>query len=125
MASVRQATRALFVKTRSAKDCSIAAQKQGYLFPSTMAGIWQPLQLNLPHTPIHDMVLHERDDDLILATHGRSFWILDDISPLRQMAEVKADADITLSIRRAQVIVSKVAHGHRLKCKPARMHPMA
>lgn len=59
-------------------------------------GIWQPLQLNLPHTPIHDMVIHERDDDLILATHGRSFWILDDISPLRQMTEVKADADITL-----------------------------
>jgi hypothetical protein len=47
-------------------------------------GNWQPLQLNLPNTPIHDMIIH--DDDLAVATHGRSFWVLDDISPLRQAA---------------------------------------
>ena len=46
-------------------------------------GHWQPLQLNLPVTPIHDMVIH--GNDLTVATHGRAFWILDDISPLRQM----------------------------------------
>jgi hypothetical protein len=43
---------------------------------------WQPLQLNLPHTSMRDLVIH--DDDLIVATHGRSFWILDDVTPLRQ-----------------------------------------
>jgi len=43
---------------------------------------WQPLQLNLPHTSMRDLALH--GDDLIVATHGRSFWILDDITPLRQ-----------------------------------------
>jgi hypothetical protein len=43
---------------------------------------WQSLQLNLPTTPIHDLAI--KDDDLIAATHGRSFWILDDVSPLRQ-----------------------------------------
>jgi photosystem II stability/assembly factor-like uncharacterized protein len=43
---------------------------------------WQPLQLNLPHTSMRDLWIH--DNDLIVATHGRSFWILDDISPLRQ-----------------------------------------
>ena len=45
-------------------------------------GQWQPLQLNLPHTSMRDLVVHGQD--LILATHGRSFWILDDLSPLRQ-----------------------------------------
>ncbi|HEX3660549.1 MAG TPA: hypothetical protein VHU89_03920 [Acidobacteriaceae bacterium] len=45
---------------------------------------WQPLQLNLPVTSIRDMDIH--DNDLIVATHGRSFWILDDIAPLRQAA---------------------------------------
>jgi len=44
---------------------------------------WQPLQLNLPHTSMRDLAIH--GDDLIVATHGRSFWILDDITPLRQM----------------------------------------
>jgi photosystem II stability/assembly factor-like uncharacterized protein len=43
---------------------------------------WQPLQLNLPHTSIRDLAIH--GDDLIVATHGRSFWILDDITPLRE-----------------------------------------
>jgi len=44
---------------------------------------WQPLQLNLPHTSMRDLAIH--GDDLIVATHGRSFWILDDITPLRQL----------------------------------------
>ncbi len=42
---------------------------------------WQSLQLNLPHTSMRDLVVH--DQDLIVATHGRSFWVLDDIGPLR------------------------------------------
>jgi hypothetical protein len=44
---------------------------------------WQSLQLNLPVTPIHDLVVQETD--LVAATHGRSFWILDDVTPLRQL----------------------------------------
>ncbi len=44
---------------------------------------WQPLQLNLPHTSMRDLWI--RDADLIVATHGRGFWILDDITPLRQV----------------------------------------
>jgi hypothetical protein len=46
---------------------------------------WQLLQLNLPHTSMRDLAIH--GDDLIVATHGRSFWILDDITPLRQLNE--------------------------------------
>ncbi len=44
---------------------------------------WQPLQLNLPDTPIRDLVV--KNDDVVLGTHGRGFWILDDINPLRQL----------------------------------------
>ena len=44
---------------------------------------WQPLRLNMPATSIRDLVI--KDDDIVVATHGRSFWILDDISPLRQL----------------------------------------
>ncbi len=44
---------------------------------------WQPLRLNMPATSIRDLVV--KDDDLVVGTHGRSFWILDDITPLRQI----------------------------------------
>lgn len=46
---------------------------------------WQSLRLNMPATSIRDLVI--KDDDLVIATHGRSFWILDDITPLRQLNE--------------------------------------
>jgi len=68
-------------------------RQAGLLFAGTEFGVyvsfndgaeWQPLQLNLPVTSVRDMVVH--GDDLIVATHGRSFWILDDITPLRQAA---------------------------------------
>ncbi|HKW87532.1 MAG TPA: hypothetical protein VJN21_02125 [Candidatus Acidoferrales bacterium] len=63
------------------------------VYVSFMGGsAWRPLQLNMPKTPIRDIAIH--DADMVVATHGRSFWILDDITPLRQFnAEVgKADA---------------------------------
>ena len=47
---------------------------------------WQSLQLNLPVVSVRDMAMH--GDDLVVATHGRAFWILDDMAPLRQAAEV-------------------------------------
>ncbi len=67
-------------------------QKKGLLFAGTELGIyvsfddgdhWQPLQLNLPVASVRDITIH--GDDLVIATHGRSFWILDNITPLRQM----------------------------------------
>ncbi len=45
---------------------------------------WNPLRLNMPATSIRDLVIH--GDDVVVGTHGRSFWILDDITPLRQLA---------------------------------------
>ncbi|MEO6538071.1 MAG: hypothetical protein ABIT07_06185, partial [Ferruginibacter sp.] len=46
---------------------------------------WQSLRLNMPATSIRDLVI--KDDDLVIGTHGRSFWILDDITPLRQLTK--------------------------------------
>jgi photosystem II stability/assembly factor-like uncharacterized protein len=53
---------------------------------------WQPLRLNMPATSIRDLVIH--DDDIVVGTHGRSFWILDDMTPLRQL-DAKAMANET------------------------------
>ena len=51
---------------------------------------WQSLQMNLPPTSIRDLVVH--GDDVVVGTHGRSFWILDNITPLRQFSEEVASA---------------------------------
>ncbi len=55
-----------------------------FSFQPMMGLTGSALQLNLPVTPVHDLVV--KDNDLVAATHGRSFWILDDLSPLRQAA---------------------------------------
>src|SRR4029077_5480121 len=55
---------------------------------------WRSLRLNLPTTPVHDLVI--KDNDLVLATHGRAFWILDDISPLRQFSDEVTKKDVVL-----------------------------
>jgi hypothetical protein len=55
---------------------------------------WQPLRHNLPATSIRDLII--KDDDLVIATHGRGFWILDDISPLRQYEPPALAADAHL-----------------------------
>jgi len=51
---------------------------------------WERFQSNLPVCPIHDLIVH--DHDLLVATHGRSFWILDDVTPLRELARDRATA---------------------------------
>ena len=66
--------------------------RRGLLFAGTERAVyfslddgeqWQPLRLNMPATSIRDLVIH--DDDIVVGTHGRSFWILDDMTPLRQL----------------------------------------
>jgi photosystem II stability/assembly factor-like uncharacterized protein len=74
-------------------------KRKGLLYAGTERGIyvsfddgahWRSLQINLPITPVHDLVV--KNDDLVVATHGRSFWILDDVSPLRQIAASGVDS---------------------------------
>ncbi len=78
-------------------------KKRGLLYAGTETGVyvsfndganWRALQLNLPTTPVHDLVI--KDDDLVVATHGRAFWILDDLSPLRQYSDDVAKKDAFL-----------------------------
>src|SRR5437868_5636591 len=78
-------------------------KKRGLIYAGTELGVfvsfddgahWQPSQLNLPVSPIHDLVV--KDDDLVVATHGRSFWVLDDITPLRQLSAQSAQGDVML-----------------------------
>ncbi len=59
-----------------------AGTEQGVYVSFHDGANWQPLQLNLPPAPVNDLVV--KNDDLVVATHGRSFWILDDITPLEQ-----------------------------------------
>jgi photosystem II stability/assembly factor-like uncharacterized protein len=78
-------------------------KRKGLLYAGTETGVyiswdnganWQALMLDLPNTPIHDLVV--KNDDLVVATHGRSFWILDDIGPLRQVNAQTANSDVLL-----------------------------
>ena len=61
--------------------CLVAGTESGVYLSWDDGERWRRLQLNLPIVPIHDAVIH--DDDLIVATHGRGFWILDDVTGLR------------------------------------------
>ncbi len=79
--------------------------KSGLLYAGTETGVyvsfdagdnWQPLQLNLPAVPITDLAVHKRDKDLVVATQGRSFWILDDISVLHQLSDQITESDYYL-----------------------------
>jgi photosystem II stability/assembly factor-like uncharacterized protein len=54
---------------------------------------WIPLQNNLPHAPVHHMVVQKNFNDLVLATYGRGFWILDDITPLQQLTPAVLSSD--------------------------------
>jgi photosystem II stability/assembly factor-like uncharacterized protein len=83
-------------------------ERQGLLYAGTETGLWlsfddgaswQPFQLNLPVTPIHDLLV--KDGDLIAATHGRSIWILDDLAPLRDMRDEIGQAGAYLFAPRA------------------------
>jgi photosystem II stability/assembly factor-like uncharacterized protein len=86
--------------------------RKGLLFAGTENAVsvsfddgdhWQSLQLNLPHSAMRDLWIH--DNDLIVGTHGRSFWILDDITPLRQVAEAA----------RAEAYLFKPAPAYRVR----------
>ncbi len=74
-------------------------ERKGLLFAGTERSVyvswddgdhWQALKMNLPPTSIRDLVVHH--DDVVVGTHGRSFWILDNIAPLRQVLEARRAA---------------------------------
>jgi photosystem II stability/assembly factor-like uncharacterized protein len=79
--------------------------RRGLLYLGTENGVyvsfddgenWQPLQMNLPHAPVYWLVVQEHFNDLVIATYGRGFWILDDVTPLRELTPQVLNADAHL-----------------------------
>ncbi|MCU0648560.1 MAG: hypothetical protein MUF00_11225 [Gemmatimonadaceae bacterium] len=79
--------------------------RRGMLYAGTENGLyvswndgasWQSLQNNLPHSPVYWIAVQEHYNDLVLATYGRGFWILDDLTPLRQLDDAITNADAHL-----------------------------
>ncbi|HXL81824.1 MAG TPA: hypothetical protein VN951_13185 [Pyrinomonadaceae bacterium] len=98
--------------------------RKGLLFAGTETGVfvsfndgdnWQPLQMNLPAVPVRDLVI--KDNDLVIATHGRSFWILDDISPLREL-NASMSAEVAHLFRPATAIRVRKNEGHDTPLPP-------
>ena len=79
--------------------------RRGLLYLGTENGVyvtfddgehWQPLQNNLPHAPVYWLTVQEQFNDLVIATYGRGFWILDDITPLQKMTPQVLASDLHL-----------------------------
>ncbi|HEV8197600.1 MAG TPA: hypothetical protein VGP87_13225 [Gemmatimonadales bacterium] len=79
--------------------------RRGLLYAGTEGGIyvsfddgerWQPLQSNLPHAPVYWIVVQEHFNDLVVATYGRGFWIMDDITPLRELTPAVTAKELQL-----------------------------
>src|SRR5450631_2394229 len=107
-------------------------KKRGLLYAGTERGVyvsfndganWRPLQLNLPTTPVHDLVV--KNDDLVVATHGRAFWVLDDITPLRQYTDDIAQKDAFLYTPGTAYRIQAGAGGERRPSKRTGQNPPA
>lgn len=84
---------------------------------------WTPLRLNLPTVAVHDIAVHPRENDLVVATHGRGFWILDDLSALESLTPETASGPATLyPLRRAvqfnRFVRGRNAHGQQAFVAP-------
>jgi photosystem II stability/assembly factor-like uncharacterized protein len=102
--------------------------RRGLLFAGTELGVyvsfddgdqWQPLQLNLPVSPVHDLVVHNAD--LVVATHGRAFWVLDDITPLRQVTPAALTARAHLA-RPTAAVRQRQSENHETPFPPEISH---
>jgi photosystem II stability/assembly factor-like uncharacterized protein len=95
--------------------------RRGLLYLGTENGIyvsfddgeeWQPLQNNLPHAPVYWITVQEQFNDLVIATYGRGIWILDDVTPLRELTPQVLAAD-------AHVFTTRPAYRFRAITGPA------
>jgi photosystem II stability/assembly factor-like uncharacterized protein len=75
-------------------DLLFAGGEYGAFFSVNRGATWMPLKLNLPTVPVDDIAIHPRENDLIFGTHGRSIWILDDITPLVELDEKVLASDL-------------------------------
>jgi photosystem II stability/assembly factor-like uncharacterized protein len=80
---------------RNPKLLFLGTERGLYVSPD-QGGRWMKLKLNLPTVPVDDIAIHPRDNALVLGTHGRSIWILDDITPIQQLSDGVAAEDLHL-----------------------------
>lgn len=81
------------------KGLLFAGSENAVYFSLDAGENWQSLRLNMPATSIRDLVI--KDDDLVIGTHGRSFWILDNITPIRQINVNKTKETVLLKPQKA------------------------
>ncbi|HTO56250.1 MAG TPA: hypothetical protein VMJ74_00585, partial [Pseudomonadales bacterium] len=108
-------------------------QKKGLLYAATELGMyvsfddgdhWQPLQANLPRTSVRDIDVH--GDDLVIATHGRGFWIMDGIAPLRQIEPAsRASTRLFAPAPAVRVRVARFTGTPMPKDEPLASNPLA
>ncbi|MBI1737626.1 MAG: hypothetical protein HYR58_00055, partial [Acidobacteria bacterium] len=77
-------------------DLLFAGTEYGAYVSFDRGGSWTRIKMNVPTVPVDDILIHPRDNDLIFGTHGRSIWVLDDITPLEQMNEKVAGSEFQL-----------------------------
>ena len=101
-------------RTRRGRACSTRGRRRASSYSPDDGATWKELKLNLPTVAVHDLVV--KDDDLVVGTHGRSIWILDDLTPLREWSkdvEAKAGAPLhgaagrALALRRARLVAGE------------------
>ena len=101
-----------------------AATENGVYVSFDYGANWQSLQLDLPHTSVRDLIIHQ--NDVVVATHGRGFWILDDVEPLRELRRAVTPEACT-SLPRRRPIACAAAPTPTRRCRPknraARIHP--
>ncbi len=88
-----------------------AGTERGIYVSFNDGGSWQKLNQNLPISPIRDLQLHKGERDLVVATHGRSFWIMDDVTPLYELA----NAETARAIAGKSAHLYKPRHAYRME----------
>ena len=102
--------------------------RPGLLYVGTENGVlvsfddgaaWHSLQTNLPHVPVHWLEVQDHFNDLVLATYGRGFWILDDVTPLQQLDEAALDAEaLSEGLEKPVLLAPRDAYRFRLREPP-------
>lgn len=100
------------------KGLLYAGTETGVYFSSDDGSSWRPLQFNLPVTPIHDLAL--RNNDLVAGTHGRSFWILDDLTRLYQALDAEAKLTVQKDKKKNRKKIKKSSTTDIFLFKPAK-----
>jgi hypothetical protein len=94
------------------RDLLFLGNEVGVYFSIDRGERWQSLRLNMPTVPVDDLLVHPRENDLVVGTHGRSIWILDDVSVLEHLAEAEGAGTYLFPSRRATIFNRSSQEGY-------------